>query len=104
MDHLVVVLGEALIHPLVVPHHRGDAQRGAIVPGDFASTGGALSHGKPVLGPEYHGDWLAGDRALEFRVLAQVDGDLQQLSIPVMLTGARTPINATFNIPTVLRT
>lgn len=104
MDHLVVVLGEALIHPLVVSHNRGNAQRGSVVPGDLASTRGALSHGKPVLGPEYDGDWLAGDRALEFRVLAQVDGHLQQLSIPVTLTGARTPINVTFNILAVLRT
>lgn len=83
MDHLVVVLREALVHPLVVPHDRGNAQRGSVVACDLASTRGALSHGKPVLGPEYDGDWLAGDRALEFRVLAQVDGHLQQLSIPV---------------------
>lgn len=51
LDHLVVVLSEALVHPTVVSVNAGYVKGGPGVADHPYSAGRHVSEGKPVLGP-----------------------------------------------------
>lgn len=77
LHHLVVVFGEALVHPFVVPHDGRYAQRRAVVTRNFSPTRGSLSHRKTVLRPRNHRMRLTGDGTLKLRIFPQIHGHLE---------------------------
>lgn len=72
LRHFVIVLGETLVHPFVIPGDRGYVQDRLVAAEDLNPAGRALSEWQPVLGPRDDGQRLPRYRTAQFRVFSKI--------------------------------